>query len=372
MAYQPLSLPDESTYTEGSSPVAPVGGEFNDASPDVVAGKVATIRITKKRSAHVNLRDSAGVELGTVGNPVNVTSAGGSGGPATIADGADVAQGSTTDAAITSDTDGTVIGFLRGLVMILASVWDSLNGRLKVDASAVAVPVTDNGGSLTVDGSVTVLSEPTMTDRTGVALFTGVAQSLGVATPGCATAKLAVDNVFVASLQVYLIDLANIGPIQVYNVGTGTFTSTITTRGLYEFNCAGVSSILVLCSAFTSGTVRVSLVASSGAGPVHLDAPLPAGTNPIGSVTLNAGISTIGSVTGTKTSNNAEPDGTALATLPVIATARWPNYTDEYETSLSGDLLGRTRVHDWAVRSELKNVTGLLMEIRDLLTSERT
>lgn len=90
--------------------------------------------------------------------PVNVITGGG-GGPVTVADGDDEAEGTTTDAAVTSDTDGTVIGFLRGLVKILASVWDSLNGRLKVDASAVAVPVTDNSGSLTVDdggGSLTV------------------------------------------------------------------------------------------------------------------------------------------------------------------------------------------------------------------------
>jgi hypothetical protein len=56
---------------------------------------------------------------------VNVAAGGAGGGAVTVADGADVAQGTTTDAAITTSTSGTVIGFLRGLVLrLLAQVLD--------------------------------------------------------------------------------------------------------------------------------------------------------------------------------------------------------------------------------------------------------
>ncbi len=41
---------------------------------------------------------------------------GGGGGPVTVADGADVAEGATTDAAVVTDVAGTVSGKLRGLV----------------------------------------------------------------------------------------------------------------------------------------------------------------------------------------------------------------------------------------------------------------
>ena len=68
--------------------------------------------------------------------------AGGGGGPATIADGADVTQGAIADAAVSSDAPGTVSAKLRGLVKIQASVWDSVNGRLKVDGSGVIQPVS--------------------------------------------------------------------------------------------------------------------------------------------------------------------------------------------------------------------------------------
>ncbi len=46
---------------------------------------------------------------------------GGGGGAVTIADGADVALGTTTDAAITTSATGTVSGKLRGLISLLVS-----------------------------------------------------------------------------------------------------------------------------------------------------------------------------------------------------------------------------------------------------------
>ena len=67
---------------------------------------------------------------------------GGGGGPATIADGADVAQGATTDVAVTGDNAGTLSAKLRGLNKLFANVWDSVNGRLKVDGSGVTQPVS--------------------------------------------------------------------------------------------------------------------------------------------------------------------------------------------------------------------------------------
>jgi hypothetical protein len=58
---------------------------------------------------------------------------GGGGGPATIADGADVAEGATTDAAVITDTTGTVSGKLRGLVKMAANnygTWNYVSGTI--------------------------------------------------------------------------------------------------------------------------------------------------------------------------------------------------------------------------------------------------
>jgi hypothetical protein len=89
---------DKSGFTEGSGTVMPIGGVFNDApGADPAEDQAAAIRITAKRALHANLRSAAGAEVGVVAAPLR--------------------------------TDPT---------------------------GATAQPVTDNGGSLTVDGSVSL------------------------------------------------------------------------------------------------------------------------------------------------------------------------------------------------------------------------
>lgn len=111
----------------------------------------------------------------------DVTITPGSPTPMSLADGADVTQGAIADAAVTGDNPGTQSAKLRGINKILASVWDNTLGRLKVSventpsvtvsgAVTVSEPVSvdDNGGSLTVDGTVAT----TVADGANVALGT--------------------------------------------------------------------------------------------------------------------------------------------------------------------------------------------------------
>ena len=67
----------------------------------------------------------------TSGNPldVNIVSGGG-GGAVTIANGADVAEGNTADAAVTTDANGTLSGKIRGLIVLFLSVISG--GKVKV------------------------------------------------------------------------------------------------------------------------------------------------------------------------------------------------------------------------------------------------
>jgi hypothetical protein len=90
----------------------------------------------------------------------------GGGGAATVADGADVAQGATTDAAVITDTTGTLSGKLRGLVKWAFERMPSSLGQKAMAASLpvvlasdqVAIPVTANVGTtngLALDGTLT-------------------------------------------------------------------------------------------------------------------------------------------------------------------------------------------------------------------------
>lgn len=63
-------------------------------------------------------------------------------------------EGTTADAAITTNAVGTISGKLRGLVAILANVWDSVNSRLNVAVASSALPT----GAATAANQVTEIS----------------------------------------------------------------------------------------------------------------------------------------------------------------------------------------------------------------------
>lgn len=91
----------------------------------------------------VALVDSGGNQLSTL--------------PGSMADGADVNAGATTDAAVTGDNSGTLSAKLRGLSRMIASVWDSVNNRLKVNVE---------NASLTVAASLSAPVFATLTPNT--------------------------------------------------------------------------------------------------------------------------------------------------------------------------------------------------------------
>jgi hypothetical protein len=103
---------------------------------------------------------------------IHVVITGGGGGPVTVADCADVAQGCIADAAITGDNPGTISGKFRGLLKIITDVWDSIGHRLRVDGSGVTQPVsgtvTANQGTnpWIVSGSVSVTTDPQLIKET--------------------------------------------------------------------------------------------------------------------------------------------------------------------------------------------------------------
>lgn len=87
--------------------------------------------------------------------------------PVTVVDGGNATQGAIADAAVVSDVVGTLSAKLRGLVKILASVWDSVNGRLKVDGSGVTQPVS---GTVSISGGVAIVGAVTIVDSVALAV----------------------------------------------------------------------------------------------------------------------------------------------------------------------------------------------------------
>ncbi len=100
--------------------------------------------------------EGANILLSTdLSGALRTSSSGGGGGAATIADGANVVEGTTTDAAVITDANGTISGKLRGLVKIFTDLWDSTNHKLYVwatlrnaagtEVGTLAAPVRNQG-----------------------------------------------------------------------------------------------------------------------------------------------------------------------------------------------------------------------------------
>ncbi len=104
-------IADDAPFTPATTKVMVAGAEFDDVAPDSVdEGDAGAVRMSANRNLYVRIRDNAGNERG-----LNV------------------------------DANGA----------IAATVTNATAANLKVDASGVAVPITDNAGSLTVDGTIT-------------------------------------------------------------------------------------------------------------------------------------------------------------------------------------------------------------------------
>lgn len=123
---------DKTAFTVGTSAGTPMMGDVNPVdSPGT--GNLAVVALDASR----NLK-------------VNVVAGGAGGGAVTVADGADVTQGVTTDAAVNTDASGTVNAHLRGALVNQRQMF------------ALATPVrVDPVGTTTQPVSAAILPLPT-------------------------------------------------------------------------------------------------------------------------------------------------------------------------------------------------------------------
>src|SRR5436190_6862808 len=146
--------PGDSTNRSVRVNVVAGGGAGGTSStfgaPFPATGTAAGALDTSGNMAPLNLDASGNLKVTSTGG-------GGGGGPVTIADGADVAEGSTVDAKVLGDVNGTVSAKLRGLNTIWNDVWDSVAHTIHVDGTLTGVTTIG-----TITNPVTVV-QPTGT-----------------------------------------------------------------------------------------------------------------------------------------------------------------------------------------------------------------
>lgn len=131
-----------------------VGGSSSNAVNDGVATSTkATVRESTATPGKYGL-----VAVNPDGSNIGAS---GGGGAVTVADGADVAQGSTTDAKVTGDNSGTTEAKLRGLNYLWALVIDTVNSWVKVSIQNASIAVTGTFWQATQPVSAASLPLPT-------------------------------------------------------------------------------------------------------------------------------------------------------------------------------------------------------------------
>lgn len=139
---------DQSTFTYGSSIEQPIGGVFQDTSPNLTSGQTGAVRLTQFRAFHINLRDNSGTELGTSGNPLRIDPTGITTQPVNVTNASiSVTQG--TSPWVISGTVTANIGTTGGLA--LDSTLSAFSAKFNQDygSSAGAIRTASQIGNTT-------------------------------------------------------------------------------------------------------------------------------------------------------------------------------------------------------------------------------
>lgn len=349
----------------------------------------------------------------------------------------DTKTGSLTEAAPATDTassglNGRLQRIAQRITSLIALVPAALtgSGNFKVSlaestaSQAVTGPLTDTqlrATAVPVSGTVAVssitTSLPTMSDRTGSAVFSSISGTLSRTVPGCSVAHLDVDGTFVGSIQVTGISTFGQQMLILRSLSDGSYTTTVSSPGLYEVPCAAYNSLSVNASSWTSGSANVAVLASAGAGS-SISAVIPGtqstslgkaedsahASGDTGVMGLGVRNDTRGSLCGTdldyaphqlnssgdvrvepfslgaaaslgKLEDAAHTSGdVGVAALAVRNEARQSSGlagADLDYQLLQMDGAGNTYVRDDRVNRQLQDIQLLLMEIRDTLVEQR-
>jgi cytoskeletal protein CcmA (bactofilin family) len=280
--YAPFQLNSSGDLrVDGSGVTQPVSGTVSISGSVTVTGTVAATQsgtwTVQQGSAPWSVSQSGtwnvGLSTGTnsIGDVRSITTSVAPGTGATHlgkAEDAGHASGDTgvMSLAVRNDTRGT----LADTDLDYAPLQLNSSGDLRVDGSAIAQPVTDNGGSLTVDGSVSISGSVTVTGtvaatQSGSWTVTANAGSgtLGVAQTNLSTADYDTGAGTVTESMMGIALPASGGPVA---GGTATNPIRIDPTGTTAQPVTdGGGSLTVDGTVAVSGTVTVTGVAAHGA-----------------------------------------------------------------------------------------------------------
>lgn len=153
-----------------------------------VGANVDLAAITASGTTTLNLQGGTGLYAGSGGGSA---SGGGGGGAVTIADGADVAQGSIADAAWSGSGNGTVVSLLKKAISYLAgsfTIQGTVAATGTVGASQVSTWTMQPGNTANTTPWLVDINGGTAAAQSGFITSTGTAAATIIASPGTGVA----------------------------------------------------------------------------------------------------------------------------------------------------------------------------------------
>jgi len=219
-----------------------------------------------------------------------VAGGGGGGGPATVADGADVAEGAVADVAVVADAAGTLSGKLRGLIKWAFERMPASLGS-KTSANSLPVVIASDQAAVPVSGTVTASGPLTDTQLRASAVPVTAVLTAGAAVIGHVIVDTA-PTTAVTQSGTWTVQPGNTANTTAWKVDGSavvqpvSLTSTTITGNITVAQATGTN----LHTVVDSGTLTAVTAITNA---------LPAGSNVIGHVIADSGSTTV--VTGNVT-----------------------------------------------------------------------
>jgi hypothetical protein len=260
-----VSQVDGTTFSTQAANFVPMGGIFDDATPDTLSENDAgVVRLTTNRAMHINLRTDGGVKLEDSANSalrVNIVAGGGSGG--------------------TSQTDGTSFTAQAALFTPIGGVFDDATPDTLSENDAGVVRMTTNRAF-----------HVNFRDTTGAELGAASATGIFIRT---ATIALAADQILGSISRTVQVAIGT--PFTVNNISATVVVSGTVSLGASTANIGTINNISAAV-VLAAGTANIGSINNISAAIV-----LAAGSANIGSinnisaaVVLAAGAANIGSI----------------------------------------------------------------------------
>lgn len=261
-----------------------------------------------------------------------ISGASGGGGASTIADGADVAEGATTDGAVTAGSAGTVSGKLRQISAdistsngLMATSANQTNGTQQTkitDGTQVAAVISNDTGYNGIPANATTKVIPFTTSTPGAQILLADTDVRGYTTIGAVYTSVGSGLALTAQFA------PNSGGT--YITSAATWANRGTTTGSPTGIGAAVNTIYESPILGPYFRLNVSALSGTFSGYIVLS------TRPLNYQYL--------AVLGRFTNNNAAPTGTNVGVLPGVATTAVQAWTEGNQVLESMDLSGNQRV----------------------------